>query len=183
MDDKEIIGLFNSRNEEAVRRVAEKDGGYCMSIALRILINREDSEECVNETWWKTWNAIPPQCPSVLSCYLGRITRNLAIDRIRGRGNTRYAEALEELSECAASGQDAEKRYEASVIADVINRWLELLPREKRAVFILRYFYLKPIAEVADDLRIARQKRRRYFTGCAPGLGRSLQRRIYLYEQ
>lgn len=158
MDDMEIIGLFNSRNEEAVRRVSEKYGGYCMSIALHILINREDSEECVNETWWKTWNAIPPQCPSVLSYYLGRITRNLAIDRIRGRKNTRYTEALEELSECATCGQDAEKRYEASIIADVISRWLELLPREKRAVFILRYFYLKPIAEVADDLRISRSK-------------------------
>lgn len=152
MEDTEIISLFNSRNEDAVRRVSEKYGGYCMSIALRILINREDSEECVNETWWRTWNAIPPQCPSVLSCYLGRITRNLAIDRIRGRDRNTCDKALDELSECAVSGCDVEKHCEARVIADVINRWLGSLSREKRAVFILRYFYLKSIAEIADDL-------------------------------
>ncbi len=141
MDAMEIIGMFYSRNEDAVRRVSEKYGGYCLSIALCILTNREDSEECVNENWWKTWNAIPPQYPSVLSCYLGRITRNLAIDRVRKKGKGKvYESALDELCECASDSCNIEKRYEASVAADTISRWLGGLTREKRAVFILRFF-------------------------------------------
>lgn len=163
MEDSQIIGLYFARNEEALSRSSEKYGGLCMSIAQRILNSRPDSEECVNDTWLGAWNSIPPAQPLTLSAFFGRITRNLAIDRLRKntaqkRGSGEYTAALSELDECVPSGVDVEKQYEAAQLSELIGRWLNSLTREKRAAFILRYFYLKPVAEVAADLDISLSK-------------------------
>jgi len=163
VEDTQIVELYLSRNEEALTRSSEKYGGLCASIAQRILNSRQDSEECVNDTWLGAWNAIPPAKPFSLSAFLGRITRNLAVDRLRKktaqkRGAGEYAAALSELDECVPSGADVEKQFEARQLGEVIERWLAALPRDKRAAFILRYFYLKPVAEVAADLDISLSK-------------------------
>ena len=134
-----------------------------MSIAQRILNSRPDSEECVNDTWLGAWNSIPPANPFSLSAFLSRITRNLAVDRLRRktaqkRGFGEYSCALSELDECIPSDVSVEKQFEAAQLAEMIEKWLDSLPREKRAVFILRYFYLKPVAEVASDLDITISK-------------------------
>ena len=91
MDDSQIVQLYWERNERAIPATAEVYGGYCYTIAYNILQSPQDSEECVNDTWLHTWNAIPPQRPRSLSSFLGRITRNLALkvfhrDRARKRG-------------------------------------------------------------------------------------------------
>lgn len=163
MEDTQIIGLYFARNEEALVRSSEKYGGLCMSIAQRILNSRPDSEECVNDTWLGAWNSIPPARPLSLSAFFGKITRNLAVDRIRRktaqkRGSGEYAAALSELDECVPSKIDVERQFEAAQLAELIGRWLGTLPQEKRAAFILRYFYLKPVADVAADLDISLSK-------------------------
>ena len=81
MEDSEIIGLYHSRSEEALSQTAQKYGGYCRSIAWNILGNVLDAEETLNDTWLAAWNSIPPQKPTVLRLFLGKITRNLALDR------------------------------------------------------------------------------------------------------
>lgn len=163
MEDTQIIGLYFSRNEEALAHTSEKYGGLCMTIAQRILNSRPDSEECVNDTWLGAWNAIPPARPLSLAAFLGKITRNLAVDRLRRRtaqkrGSGEYADSLDELSECIPSGVDVERQFESVQLSAAIERWLGSLSREKRAAFILRYFYLKPVAEVAADLDISLSK-------------------------
>lgn len=163
MEDTQIVELYFQRNEEALTLSAEKYGGFCLSIARRILSNRQDSEECVNDTWLDAWNAIPPAKPLSLSAFFGRITRNLAVDKLRRsnaakRGSGEYTAALSELDECIPAPDNIERNLEAARISGVINRWLGNLTREKAAVFILRYFYLKPVAEIAENMDISVSK-------------------------
>ena len=83
MDDQQIIELYWARAENAIAETADKYGSYCRSIAVHILRDERDSEECVNDTYWKAWNTMPPQRPSHLAVFLGKITRNLSLDRWR----------------------------------------------------------------------------------------------------
>ena len=83
MEDERIVQLYWERNEDAIRETERKYGKYCFAVAYNILHSREDSEECVNDTWNGAWHAIPPERPGKLRCFLARITRNLAIDRYR----------------------------------------------------------------------------------------------------
>ena len=85
MDDKSIVALYFSRNEDAIAQTAKKYGRYCYAIAYNILISKEDAEESVSDTYMTAWRAIPPRRPAVLSTFLGKITRHIAIDRWRER--------------------------------------------------------------------------------------------------
>ena len=78
MNDAQIIDLFWERSQDAIAETSAKYGSYCHSIAFGILHSRLDAEECVNDTWLRTWDAIPPERPQRLPAFLGRITRNLA---------------------------------------------------------------------------------------------------------
>jgi len=163
MEDTQIVELYFQRKEEALTLSGEKYGGMCLSIASRILCDRRDSEECVNDTWLGAWNAIPPARPLSLPAFLGKITRNLAVDRLRRstaekRGSGEYTAALSELGECVPDPDSVERKLEAAHITTVINNWLAGLPKEKAAVFILRYFYLLPVSEVAQRLDISAAK-------------------------
>ena len=153
MEDSEIIGLFFSRSEEAVARTAEKYGTYCRSIARNILASREDTEECLNDTWLAAWDSIPPQRPDRLSVYLGRITRNLAIgiwrkNNARCRGGGETALALEELGEIA--GKDsAQEALQTKELSRAISAFLKTQPEQRRKVFVRRYFYLEDMDAIA----------------------------------
>jgi len=85
MNDAAIIDLYWARSESAVSETAKRYGHYCAAIAMNILQNREDAEECVNDAYLKAWNSIPPQRPAALASFLGRITRNLSLDRYKAR--------------------------------------------------------------------------------------------------
>ena len=98
MEDSRIIELCEKRDTEAISAMNDKYGDYCFTVANNILGNREDAEECVNDTWLRTWNAIPPHRPVWLKSFLAKITRNLALDRYtaknaekRGGGETELA--------------------------------------------------------------------------------------------
>ena len=97
MDDKQILELYNERSETALSETAEKYGKYCHYIAYNILFNLQDSEECVNDTYLKAWQTIPPQYPSKLSTYLGKITRNLALNRYKYYNRQKRGEGQTEL--------------------------------------------------------------------------------------
>ena len=157
MDDREIIELYWSRSEAAIGETAGKYGGYCSRIAYNILQSREDTEECVNDTYVNAWNAMPPHRPACLRTFLGRITRNLALQRrtkyaAQKRGGGEVALSLDELAEVLPGGNSPEQAAEDGVIAEVIERFLRGLPKEQRAAFVLRYFYLLPVKDVAKKL-------------------------------
>lgn len=154
MDDSEIIRLYFDRSERAIGQTREKYGPYCAAIAYRILSSIEDTEECVSDTWQRAWDSIPPARPTDLRSYLGRITRNLALSRLREaraakRGGTGVQLALEELGECVSAGDTPEDEILRRQLTEAVNRFLQTLTPEKRAVFVLRYWYLYSGAEIA----------------------------------
>jgi len=154
MEDEKIVALYWARAEEAIARSDEKYGAYCGSIAAGILQSREDREECVSDTWLRAWNAMPPQRPSRLSVFFGKITRNLSLDRWRrNHAEKRAAEPLplEELEGCIPDGPSSADPTDSVVIVDTLNRFLEGLEREQRVLFLRRYWFFGSIREIALD--------------------------------
>ena len=154
MKDDQIIALYYARDERAIVESSDKYGGYCTDIAQNILQNLQDSEECVNDTWLSAWNSIPPAKPSVLKTYLGKITRNLAIDKWRRkhsekRGYGEVAIALDEISQITASGYDVIEDYQEQEFMRLFNLFLRSLPDRDRNVFIRRYYFTDSIPEIA----------------------------------
>lgn len=154
MEDHEIIALYWERSELAIAESRKKYGGYCTSIAYNILASQEDTDECVADTFFRAWNAIPPTRPNSLKLFLGRITRNLSLSRLRERGREKRgggqpALALEELKECVASNDDPFSALEEKRLAGAISDFLRELSPEKRNLFILRYWYLCSIGEIS----------------------------------
>ncbi len=154
MTDGEIVELYWKRNEQAIKESSQKYGAYCFSIANNILANCQDSEECVNDTWLRAWNAIPPQYPHHLSAFFAKITRNLSVNRYKlkatkKRGKDNVTVALEELEECTASSENVEKEFFQNEISDSISHFLYTLSKRDCNIFIRRYFYVQSIEEIA----------------------------------
>ena len=145
MEDQQIIELYWARSEQAIRESETKYGAFCLSIARNILAQEQDAEECVNDTWLRAWNAMPPQRPGILSAFFGKLTRNLSLDRWRynraaKRGGPQVETALEELGECIPAPGRPEDRLEERETAALISRFL----REQR------YWYLDSVAALAE---------------------------------
>lgn len=163
MDDQQIIELYWARAENAIAETADKYGSYCRSIAVHILRDERDSEECVNDTYWKAWNTMPPQRPSHLAVFLGKITRNLSLDRWRSntaqkRGGSQVPLALEELRDCVPHPASTEQVIDDMALADALNRFLAGLKPEARKLFLGRYWYLRSIRELAGDFGLRESK-------------------------
>lgn len=154
MEDERIIDLYWERNEAAISATDEKYGKYLKTIANGILKDDRDSQECVSDTYMGAWNAMPPERPSVLKAFLGKITRNLSLKKFRSlsadkRGGGEYDLAIEELAECIASGSSVEGQLEDKAISAALDTFLGGLAAEERQVFVLRYWYLESVNTVA----------------------------------
>lgn len=158
MDDSAIIELYNKRDENAIGETQKKYGRYCHTIAYNILRSNEDSEECVNDTYLKVWNSIPPSAPTRFSSFIGKITRNTALDRYeKNRAQKRDSGvelALDELAECISSDMTGNISDEIA-LKNAINGFLASLPRRTRIIFMRRYFYLLSINEIAEGLSMS----------------------------
>lgn len=155
MEDSQIIDLYLARSEHAISETASKYGKYCSYIAYNILHNAEDSEECVNDTYMKAWGIIPPHRPNCLSAFLGKITRNLALDRYKHhaaakRGFNRVQLALEELEECLPTSGNVEQIVGDMALTELLNAFLDGLSPEARKLFMRRYWYFSTIKEIAS---------------------------------
>lgn len=156
MEDEQIIELFWSRSERAIAETDARYGKYCYAIAYNILSSTEDSAECVNDTWLGAWRSMPPKRPSCLAAFLGKLTRNLALNRYRSRraekrGGGQLTLALDELGECASAQNEMEGVEDRALIVSVLDRFLASLPERDRMVFVRRYWYFSPVAEIAKD--------------------------------
>lgn len=163
LDDARIIELFWERSETAVAETEEKYGKYCRYIAYGILRDKAETEECVNDTWLSAWNSIPPTRPNKLSAFLGRITRNLSLNRrdkrlAKKRGGGRTALVLDELAECIPAPKNADRVVENIALTDALNRFLKSLTEEKRRIFLRRYWYMSPVKEIADEYGLTESK-------------------------
>ena len=157
MEDERIVTLYWERNEDAIRESDRKYGRYCYTIAHNILHSHEDSAECVNDTWNRAWNAMPPERPTLLQAFLARITRNVAIDRFRHDGaQKRSAEvesAIDEYWECIPN-KDAPIEDEIA-LKQAIDGFLESLDVRTRVIFMRRYWYSMSVKEIADGMHLS----------------------------
>lgn len=155
MDDQQIVDLYWKRDENAIAETQKTYGKYCHTIAYTILHSHEDAEECVNDTYLRAWGAIPPAKPSRLSTFLGKITRNLSLDRYEK--NTAQKRSgpvelvLDELSECIPDADSTLDPIDMIALGDAINAFLGGLPKKTRQIFLRRYWYMSPVRDIARD--------------------------------
>lgn len=157
MEDQQILALYFARDEQAIEQTSAQYGVYCHHIAYGILHSRPDSEECVNDTWLLAWQSIPPTRPTCLQAWLGRVTRNAALDRCRKqgaakRGGQQIELCLEELSQCIGREDSTQQQLEAREIAASISVFLRKLGPTDRLLFLRRYWYLDSSRDLARRL-------------------------------
>lgn len=180
MEDKIIVDLFWQRSPEAIPEAQRRYGSYCTLVAANILNSPEDAEECVNDALLAAWNAIPPHRPGLLRTFLGKLTRNLALNRrekaLAGkRGSGQVPLILDELQEVVSGPGDVSEALEHKELVRAIDDWLDTLPEGKRALFIRRYWYCDSLEDlaaragkrtnsIAVTLHRLRESLRRYLT-------------------
>ena len=159
MQDYEIVDLYWARSEQAIKETGNKYGAYCRKIAMNIVSNDEDSEECLNDTYLSAWNAMPEDRPQLLAPYLGAITRNHALTLYRKhhsqkRGAGQAGLALDELFEVAAS-TSTEDEVDMALLSQHLNIFLSGISKTDRIAFVRRYFYVDSLSDIASSLSMS----------------------------
>lgn len=163
MKDIDIIKLYFARSQKAIEETDKKYGAYCNAIAQNILCNRQDSEECVNDTYLKTWNTIPPKEPKNLRTYLGKITRSVAINRYKmysaeKRGGCTADVVLSELEGCIPSNTTVEDTVDEKLLVTLLEQFLIKQGDTKKNIFLRRYWYCESISQIAEDFSVSESK-------------------------
>ena len=163
MDDERIIELFFQRDQQGIRELDTKYGPACHKLSYHLVNDRQDAEECVNDTWLGAWKSMPPHRPERLSTFFGKITRNLSLNRFkkysaekRGYGQTELV--LSELEDCISDNTSVEQIIDEQILVQSLNDFLYAQPEQKRNIFIRRYWYLYPIKDIAAAYGISESK-------------------------
>ena len=156
MEDSKIIELFFARSEQAINELASKYGATCKRIAMNILKNDSDAEECVNDAYLGAWNTIPPQRPDPLLAYIGRIVRNISITRYHAntasKRNSYYDTTLTELEDCLSDPHSPIDDMAFEELSKEINAFLLALDKESRVMFVRRYWFSDEVEVIADTV-------------------------------
>jgi RNA polymerase sigma-70 factor (ECF subfamily) len=163
MIDSKILDLYETRCESAINETAKQYGSYCMAVAMRILHNNEDAEEIVNDTYLKAWNAIPPQRPPVFSSFLGRIAKNLALNKYRAgktqkRSGSEITLLLSELEDCVSAGFTLEREVDSRALRELIENFLLSTSKNDRMFFVRRYWHNDSIADISKHFSASESK-------------------------
>lgn len=163
MEDRDIVALYWERDQDAIAETEKKYGRYCYAIAYNILYNAEDAEESVNDALMNAWNSMPPHMPSILSVFLGKLTRYVSLKkwryvRTQKRGGGETALVYEELSDCIPGGKSVEEELQEKELAEMIDCFLDELPAVERHVFICRYWYFDDIAAISKQFGFSNSK-------------------------
>ena len=152
MTDAQIIALYWSRDEEAIRETDVRYGRKLHTLADRIVQNFEDAQECVSDTYLKTWDTIPPKRPEHFFAYIAKICRNIALGvldfKSAAKRKGEVVALTQELEACIPDPQH-ERKLEGEELGEMLNRFLESLPVDNRVIFLRRYWYLDTVAEIA----------------------------------
>lgn len=153
MNDKQIVDMLFSRSEAALSTVQSKYGKYCHQVAYNILGNHSDAEECVNDTYLRVWQSIPPNRPDNLLAYVARIARNLSLDRLRKNSKLKNSSAKIIMEEVSDIVSDSSRDFSDDLFAKIaINSFLEKLPARDRKVFVQRYWYSYSAKDIAEGI-------------------------------
>lgn len=161
MEDYQIVNLYWARQEQAIEFSDQKYGRMLRSMSQSLLDSRQDAEECVNDTYLDAWNAMPTARPDHLGAFLSKITRRISIDRYRtAHRQKRGGEdtLTEELCECVPDSDTVEKQYQNQMLSQALDRFLASLTREKRVMFIRRYFFSASIAQISVMMQLSESK-------------------------
>jgi RNA polymerase sigma-70 factor (ECF subfamily) len=163
MSDTAIIDLYLARDESAISETEKQYGAYCLGIAVRILHNREDAAEVVNDAYLAAWNAIPPEKPRKFSTFLGRIARNLSLDRAKSanaqkRGGGETVRLLSELEGCVPDSRSVEDAVDNNILEAAINSFLSEIDKEDTAYFVYRYWHGESVGEIARQFAVSEGK-------------------------
>lgn len=185
MEDKEIVRLYWNRDERAIKETSSKYGRYCYAIAMNILLNKEDADESVNDTWLKTWECIPPHFPEVLATFVGKITRRISLNKWyaktrKKRGCGQVCLALDELEECISAGNEVEESVEHKELLQLINTFLGNLPETERDLFVCRYWFFASIQELSEKFSFSESKTKSMLFRTREKLRNCLEKEGYL---
>lgn len=152
MNDDQIIQLFFTRNEDAIQQTANRYGGPLTRLSENIVQNREDAQECVNDTYLKAWNTMPPTKPLHLFAYLAKICRYIAFDRLdwnnAAKRHGQIVALTQEMEECIPNSWQGENVTDFEV-STLVGNFLRKQTPENRMVFVRRYWYGDSISEIA----------------------------------
>jgi len=160
--DEKIISLYEERNEKAIEMTDIHYGRFSRTLSYNILNSLEDAEECVNDSYMRLWETIPPTVPQSLKAYLGRIVRNISLSLFRKKkadkrnDDTNYL--LSELGDCIPSNNDVEQAVDHLQLVELLEVWLTSEKRQNRRLFILRYWYGIPTGELAKRFNLSEKK-------------------------
>ncbi len=163
MHDNEIVEMYFARSEAAISETDKKYGGYCRTLTYNILYSREDSEECVNDTYMKLWEVIPPQRPMKLGVYIAQVARRLALNMRRKmqtikRGGGMSQAVFDEIAECMASDKTVESSADDDALVAALNGFLASLDGEKQKMFMKRYYHFCSTADIAEEMHCSEEK-------------------------
>lgn len=187
LPDETIIDLYWDRNEKAIEETDRKYGKYLFAVAYNIVYDNMDCEECLNDTYLNTWNAIPPKRPSVFQAFLTRIMRNQAVDKFRARSAAKRVPSelmvsLDELEDCIANDLTVEEELEVRELARALNTYLHSLSEREQFIFVCRYYYADRIASIAKMLKISEPTVFRSLADIRNGLKEHLEKEGISYE-
>lgn len=181
MEDQKIVSLYWQREESAIEHTQRKYGKFLLGVARNILADLEDSKESVNDTYLHAWNSMPPHRPSVLSAFLAKITRRVSVDRLRKRnsqkrGGNQYVMSLSELSESISEGDTTQQAFSEYLLNQAVEEYVRSLPQEKRTVFLLRYFFLDSVRDIARHCDVSESKVKTMLFRCRQELAEYLKK-------
>ncbi len=184
LDDNEIVELFLSRDETAIKHTAEKFGSRLRALSYGIVGDMQTAEECENDTYMQAWNTIPPNEPrGYLYAFLARITRHISLNYCRDRSRLKRSAVIcelgAELEECIKAPDDVECRIDDMSLSQAINGFLATLDDEKRNIFVRRYFYLESIADISERFALSQSKVKTTLFRCRNMLRKYLNKEGY----
>ena len=162
MEDNEIIELFLQRSQRAIAETDQKYGGRLQTLSMNILHDRQDAEECVNDTYHATWNTLPPERPNYFFAYLAKLARNFSFGKYdyyhAQKRCVTVVELSDEIENCIPAPNDLEQKLDSKEIGRIISTFLYEQSSEMRAVFVCRYWYMDPIKDIAEMFQISESK-------------------------
>ena len=185
MEDYEIVELYLSRNEAAIQQTSEKFGNRLRLLAYNIVKDWQTAEECENDAYMQTWNLIPPHSPkSYLYVFLARIIRHISLNCCRERARLKRSafvcELSEEMEQCIPAPDNVECRIDDLAFGEAINGFLHTLTKEKRNIFIRRYWYLDSITAIAKRFALSESKIKTTLFRCRNQLRKYLEKEGYV---
>ncbi len=159
MTDQEIVAMYFSRSEDAIRETDRKYGCLCRAISMGIVNDSRDCDECLDDTWLTLWNTIPPKEPNPFKAYVCRVAKNLSLKKYEfnhaQKRNSEYETTLNELTECAHSKNYVEEHVDETELVNAINQFLGSLTSKQRVLFLRRYWFTHSVKEIAGDYHIS----------------------------